>query len=77
MSNINQHSLETFFDNLTALRTARNLSVEQLATAAQVPQKVLLQAEDGVLSKSFSTTHLFRLCEFFQVQPADLFLDVK
>lgn len=75
MTDLNQKQWENLCDNLTWLRMAQNLTLDKLASATKVPEKVLKDVESKLLTRSFSTRHLLRLCQFYNVHPADLFCD--
>ena len=72
-SSINNRELANICRGVRRQRKDRGLTLEAMARETRVPLTILRQMETGVVPRTFTVRHLFRLCRFFQMAPARLF----
>ena len=65
-SSISNRKLANICRVVRRQRKDRGLTLEAMARETRVPLTILRQMEIGVVPKTFTVRHLFRLCRFFK-----------
>ncbi|MBQ8893936.1 MAG: helix-turn-helix transcriptional regulator [Clostridia bacterium] len=66
-----------FCKNIQLLRRRTRLTQKQMAARLSISTKTLSQIESGILPPRLSCQVLFTLCEWFDLQPQDLFYPLE
>ena len=71
-----QKETENFCRNIHALRLARNLTKQEMASLLGIGTVSLSKIEAGILPKRLSYAILLRLHGYFSILPSEIFSDV-